>query len=82
MLGEFEYLLISTAARLGDNAYGAAIREGIEEIAQRKCSIGSKQKVCSPPGWVRQLLSVADAPNAWSASPAKALVLPRSFTTR
>jgi PadR family transcriptional regulator PadR len=41
MLGEFEYLLISTAARLGDNAYGAAIREGIEEIAQRKCSIGA-----------------------------------------
>jgi PadR family transcriptional regulator, regulatory protein PadR len=41
MLGEFEYLLITTAARLGDNAYGAAIREGIEEIAQRKCSIGA-----------------------------------------
>jgi len=41
MLGEFEYLLISTAARLGDNAYGAAIREGIEEIVQRKCSIGA-----------------------------------------
>jgi PadR family transcriptional regulator, regulatory protein PadR len=41
MLGEFEYLLITTAARLGDNAYGAAIREGIEEVAQRKCSIGA-----------------------------------------
>lgn len=41
MLGEFEYLLITTAARLGDNAYGAAIREGIEEIAERKCSIGA-----------------------------------------
>src|ERR1700679_41215 len=41
MLGEFEYLLITTAARLGENAYGAAIREGIEEIAQRKCSIGA-----------------------------------------
>ena len=41
MLGEFEYLLITTAARLGDDAYGAAIREGIEEIAQRKCSIGA-----------------------------------------
>ena len=39
MLGEFEYLLITTAARLGENAYGAAIREGIEEVAQRKCSI-------------------------------------------
>ncbi len=31
MLGEFEYLLITTAARLGENAYGAAIREGIEK---------------------------------------------------
>lgn len=41
MLGEFEYLLITTAARLGDDAYGAAIREGIEGIAQRKCSIGA-----------------------------------------
>src|ERR1700744_401538 len=41
MLGEFEYLLITTAARLGENAYGAAIREGIEEIAQRKGSIGA-----------------------------------------
>src|ERR1700746_943899 len=41
MLGEFEYLLITTAARLGENAYGADIREGIEEIAQRKCSIGA-----------------------------------------
>jgi PadR family transcriptional regulator PadR len=41
MLGEFEYLLITTAARLGDNAYGAAIREGIEEVAERKCSIGA-----------------------------------------
>lgn len=41
MLGEFEYLLITTAARLGDNAYGAAIREGIEEVARRKCSIGA-----------------------------------------
>ena len=27
MLGEFEYLLITTAARLGNEAYGAVIRE-------------------------------------------------------
>jgi len=26
MLGEFEYLLITAAAGLGDDAYGAAIR--------------------------------------------------------
>jgi DNA-binding PadR family transcriptional regulator len=41
MLGEFEYLLITAATRLGDNAYGAAIREEIETITGRKCSIGA-----------------------------------------
>jgi DNA-binding PadR family transcriptional regulator len=41
MLGEFEYLLITTAAALGDEAYGAAIREEIESTAGRKCSIGA-----------------------------------------
>ena len=41
MLGEFEYLLITAASRLGDDAYGAAIREEIESTARRKCSIGA-----------------------------------------
>ena len=41
MLGEFEYLLISAAARLGDEAYGAAIRAEIQANAGRKCSIGA-----------------------------------------
>src|SRR6516164_10934149 len=41
MLGEFEYLLITAAAGLGDKAYGAAIREEIEATAGRKCSIGA-----------------------------------------
>jgi PadR family transcriptional regulator PadR len=41
MLGEFEYLLITAAAGLGDEAYGAAIREEIEATARRKCSIGA-----------------------------------------
>ena len=41
MLGEFEYLLITAAAGLGDDAYGAAIREAIEKLAGRKCSIGA-----------------------------------------
>jgi len=41
MLGEFEYLLIAAAAGLGDNAYGAAIREEIEATTGRKCSIGA-----------------------------------------
>jgi PadR family transcriptional regulator, regulatory protein PadR len=40
MLGEFEYLLI-TAAGLGENAYGAAIREEIESTMGRKCSIAA-----------------------------------------
>src|ERR1700730_13416475 len=41
MLGEFEYLLITAAAALGDDAYGAAIREEIEATTGRKCSIGA-----------------------------------------
>ena len=41
MLGEFEYLLVSAAARLGENAYGAAIRQEIESAAKRRCSIGA-----------------------------------------
>jgi DNA-binding PadR family transcriptional regulator len=40
MLGEFEYLLITAAARLGDQAYGAAIREEIQSATGRPCSIG------------------------------------------
>jgi len=41
MLGEFEYLLVTAAAGLGDQAYGAAIREEIEATTGRKCSIGA-----------------------------------------
>jgi PadR family transcriptional regulator, regulatory protein PadR len=41
MLGEFEYLMITAAAALGDDAYGAAIREEIESTTGRKCSIGA-----------------------------------------
>ncbi|HWF46766.1 MAG TPA: PadR family transcriptional regulator [Bryobacteraceae bacterium] len=41
MLGEFEYLLLTAAARLGDTAYGAAIRHEIEETTGRRCSIGA-----------------------------------------
>ena len=41
MLGEFEYLLITTAAGLGDDAYGAAMREELEAATGRKCSIGA-----------------------------------------
>ena len=41
MLGEFEYVLITAAAALGDNAYGAAIREEIEATTRRRCSMGA-----------------------------------------
>lgn len=41
MIGEFEYLLISAAASLGENAYGAAIREEIESTTQHRCSMGA-----------------------------------------
>jgi DNA-binding PadR family transcriptional regulator len=41
MLGEFEYLLLTAAARLGEEAYGAAMREEIEEATGRDCSIGA-----------------------------------------
>jgi PadR family transcriptional regulator PadR len=41
MLGEFEYLMITAAAGLGEEAYGAAIREEIAAATGRKCSIGA-----------------------------------------
>lgn len=41
MIGEFEYLIISATARLGDEAYGAAIKREIEEATRERCSIGA-----------------------------------------
>lgn len=41
MVGEFEYLILSSAARLGDDAYGASIRAEIEKATGRACSIGA-----------------------------------------
>jgi PadR family transcriptional regulator PadR len=41
MLGEFEYLLLTATAQLGEDAYGAAIRREIERASQRSCSIGA-----------------------------------------
>jgi DNA-binding PadR family transcriptional regulator len=41
MLGEFEYLLLSASARLGDEAYGAAIRQEIERATGSPCSVGA-----------------------------------------
>ena len=41
MLGEFEYLVLAAAARLGEDAYGANIRQEMEATTQRACSIGA-----------------------------------------
>jgi PadR family transcriptional regulator, regulatory protein PadR len=41
MLGEFEYLLLSSAVRLAEHAYGASIRAEIEQATRRRCSIGA-----------------------------------------
>jgi PadR family transcriptional regulator, regulatory protein PadR len=41
MLGEFEYLLLSASARLGSEAYGAAIRAEIERAIDAPCSAGA-----------------------------------------
>ncbi len=41
MVGVVECLMITTAAGLGEEAYGAAIREEIESTTVRKCSIGA-----------------------------------------
>ena len=41
MLGEFEYLLLTAAARLGEGAYGAAIRQEMEATTGRRCSLGA-----------------------------------------
>jgi len=41
MIGEFEYLLLSAAARLGDNAYGASIRAETGKATGSLCSIGA-----------------------------------------
>ena len=41
MLGEFEYLMLTAAVRLGEDAYGAAIRQEIEDATRRRCSLGA-----------------------------------------
>ncbi len=40
-LGEFEYLMLTAVARLGEGAYGVAIRQEIEEATGRACSLGA-----------------------------------------
>jgi len=40
-LGEFEYLMLTAVARLGEGAYGVAIRQEIEDATGRPCSLGA-----------------------------------------
>jgi PadR family transcriptional regulator, regulatory protein PadR len=41
MIGEFEYLILTAAARLDRDAYGASIRSEVELATGRPCSIGA-----------------------------------------
>ena len=41
MIGEFEYLILSAATRLREDAYGGAIRQEIEGATRHRCSIGA-----------------------------------------
>jgi PadR family transcriptional regulator, regulatory protein PadR len=41
MLGEFEYLMLTAASRLGESAYGVSIRQEIETTTKQKCSMGA-----------------------------------------
>lgn len=41
MLGEFEYFILSSVARLGEDAYGAAIKKDLEAVTGRQCSLGA-----------------------------------------
>ena len=40
-LGEFEYLMLTAVARLGEGAYGVTIRKEIEDATGRPCSLGA-----------------------------------------
>lgn len=40
-LGEFEYLMLTAVARLGEGAYGVVIRQEIEDATGRPCSLGA-----------------------------------------
>ena len=40
-MGEFEYLILAAAAKLGDEAYGAVIRTEVEQATGEPCSIGA-----------------------------------------
>lgn len=41
MVGEFEYLILTAALQIREDAYGAAIRAKIEKATGKRCSIGA-----------------------------------------
>ena len=41
MIGEFEYLILTAASNLSEQAYGAAIRKAVEDATELPCSIGA-----------------------------------------
>jgi|SRR5215472_7564333 len=41
MLGEFEYLVLTAAARLAGDAYGVTIQLEIVNLTARRCSLGA-----------------------------------------
>jgi PadR family transcriptional regulator, regulatory protein PadR len=64
MLGEFEYMVIAAAARLGDDAYGAAIRREIEAATGRGCSVGALYTTLDrleAKGWIETWMGEATA---------------------
>ena len=41
MISNFEYLVVASAARLGDDAYGASVMKEIAEATGKPCSVGA-----------------------------------------
>ncbi len=63
MTGEFEYLVLTAVARLGDEAYGAAIRRLLAEVG-RQPSIGALYTTLDrmeQKGWVQSWVGAATA---------------------
>jgi DNA-binding PadR family transcriptional regulator len=41
VISNFEYLVLASAARLGDDAYGASVMKEIAEATGKPCSVGA-----------------------------------------
>jgi hypothetical protein len=77
VLGEFEYFILTAAARLGNSAYGAGVRQEIEAATGSACSIGAfyttldrlEQKgfIKLRHGWAIPRLNGAAGPSQWFA---------------